>query len=333
MRITTNQIRRNYLNQLNSTLSGLEQSRYQVETGRRFQWSYEDTASAAKGNVLETRYSRNADYISTIKNAQNWQDTQEDALLQLSSMATQIDSEYSVAAMQDTIGDTGRNVYATTLRELQKSMVSVLNSKYGNTYVLAGNDGLNAPFKLSDDGLTLTYRGLDVDDPQNNTALNNLANETSYLDLGFGLSFDNNGQIISSSAFNAALPGISVMGYGKNDAGTSQNMIVLVGQMAECLENEPFDSDKYSELWTQFSESRNKLVDEMSALGTKTQLLESTLSRLEAEQIRIDEQYSDTVGIEASEAITNYSWAQYVYNAALKVGTSILDPSLLDYLS
>jgi flagellar hook-associated protein 3 FlgL len=330
MRITTNQIRRNYLNQLNSTLSGLEQSRYQVETGRRFQWSYEDTAAAAKGNVLETRYSRNADYIATIKNAQNWQDTQEDALLQLSSMATQIDSEYSVAAMQDIIGDTGRDVYAKTLEELQKSMVTVLNSKYGNTYVLAGNDGLNAPFKLSDDGTILYYRNIDVNDAGE---MEVLAQETSYLDLGFGLTFDTNGDIISSSAFNAALPGISAVGYGVNDANVSKNLIVLAGQMAACLKEDDFDSEKYSELWTQFTESRNKLVDEMSALGTKTQLLESTLSRLEAEQIRIDEQYSDTVGIEASEAITNYSWAQYVYNAALKVGTSILDPSLLDYLS
>jgi len=36
MRITTNMIRRNYQNNLNSTLSGLEQARRQAETGRRF---------------------------------------------------------------------------------------------------------------------------------------------------------------------------------------------------------------------------------------------------------------------------------------------------------
>ena len=38
------------------------------------------------------------------------------------------------------------------------------------------------------------------------------------------------------------------------------------------------------------------------------------------------------MGVEAAKAITDYSYAQYVYNAALKVGTSILSPSLLDFM-
>ena len=42
MRITTNMLRRNYTNNLMENIGGLEKARQQVETGRRFQWSYED---------------------------------------------------------------------------------------------------------------------------------------------------------------------------------------------------------------------------------------------------------------------------------------------------
>ena len=33
-----------------------------------------------------------------------------------------------------------------------------------------------------------------------------------------------------------------------------------------------------------------------------------------------------------AEAITNMVWAQYCYNAALKIGTNILSESLIDYM-
>ena len=34
-----------------------------------------------------------------------------------------------------------------------------------------------------------------------------------------------------------------------------------------------------------------------------------------------------------AEAISAFSWAQYCYNSALKVGNSILSESLMDYLN
>ena len=67
-----------------------------------------------------------------------------------------------------------------------------------------------------------------------------MAKESSYIDLGFGLSFDDKGEVISSSAFDSALPGINIVGYGKTDGKYSNNLIVLAGQMAEVLEADEF---------------------------------------------------------------------------------------------
>lgn len=330
MRITTNMIRRNYQNNLNSTMSGLEQARRQVETGRRFAHSYEDPSAAARGSVLETRYARNEDYTNTVKTIQKWQDTQEDTVTQLSSMAKEIDKNYSTAAMSDSSGGTGRSAYAQSLRSLQQSMVITLNAKYGNTYVMAGNDGANAPFELSQDGKVL-YRGLDVNDPANEAVMKELSKESSYVDLGYGFSFSG-GEVVPSSAFNAAFPGINAVGYGQTADGTSKNIIVLAGQMADLLEKDNFDSEAYEKLWTQFSKGSDDMRDKLTGIGTKTQLLESTLNRLENEKLNITEQYKDDVNIDEAEAITNFSWAQYVYNVALKIGTSIFSQSLVDFM-
>jgi flagellar hook-associated protein 3 FlgL len=40
----------------------------------------------------------------------------------------------------------------------------------------------------------------------------------------------------------------------------------------------------------------------------------------------------DTESMDPAEAITEMTWAQYCYNAALRIGTNILSQSLIDYL-
>ena len=47
---------------------------------------------------------------------------------------------------------------------------------------------------------------------------------------------------------------------------------------------------------------------------------------------QLNEQITDTEAQDPAEAITEMVWAQYCYNAALRIGTQILSQSLIDYL-
>lgn len=330
MRITTSMIMRNYRSNLNNTMVDQERVRKQVETGRRFSAAYEDPASAAKGAILEQRYARNTDYLNTAKNAQTWLDSQEDVLNQLNTISVKVREDYAPSALTDTAGAAGRKAYASTLRELQKSMIHTLNTKYGDAYVMAGSDGKKPPFELKDDG-TVLYRGVDVSNPKNANRLKDLANDHTYIDLGFGMSFDANGVVSSSSAFDTALPGIAAVGYGV-EGGISNNIIVLIGKMADTLEADTFNAGEFEKYWTRLSDKSDDLQDQFTKIGAKGQLLTATTTKLENEKENIEIQYKDAMGVDSAKAITDYSYAQYVYNAALKVGTSILSPSLLDFM-
>ena len=329
MRITTSMIMRNYRSSLNSTMIDLERTRKQVETGRRFSEAYEDPSSAAKGAILEQRYARNTDYLNSAQNAQTWLDSQEDVLNQLNTIAVTVHEDYAPSALTDTSGAAGRRAYASTLREMQKSMIHALNTKYGDSYVMAGSDGKNPPFSLDDDGNVL-YRGVNVTtgDP---TKLNKYASDTTYIDLGFGLTIDGTGTVSPSSALDTALPGISEVGYGETD-GISNNLMVLMGNMADLLEEDTFDAEQFEKCWMRFADKADELQDQFTKIGAKGKLLTSTISKLETEKENIEKQYKVTMGIDTAKAITDYSYANYVYNAALKVGTSILTPSLLDFM-
>lgn len=332
MRITTNALIRNYKSGLNQALLNMRNSMEHVMTQRSFNSVAENPAAAARSSQLWHKYMRNNDHISLVGDVQDRQTSQEAALMQVNKIATQIGEDYSIQVLNGTNGKDSRDTFAAAIREYQQSMVLSMNTTYGDTFVFAGADGKNPPFELTSDG-KVTFRGIDVSttDPGELEDLKKMAGEALYVDLGFGLTIEN-GEVVSSSAFNISLPGINALGYGSTD-GSSDNMIALAGQLADELEKDDFDADKYGKLLTKFQKQSSGLLNQVTELGVKSEFLESTKNRLKDNDINLQTQIHNVEGIDMAEAITSYSWAQYAYNAALKVGTNILSPSFIDFMS
>lgn len=164
------------------------------------------------------------------------------------------------------------------------------------------------------------------------TVLDNLANESLYLDLGFGLESDADGNTVSTSAFNTAIPGITMLGYGKDENGLSNNVVVLLGQLADELEKEPFSETNYGKLMDKFGECIDQITDFEASLGTKQNFVDGTVTRLEQYNDSLNDRIVDVERVDMAEAISTYTWMGYAYNAALKVGTDIVSNSLLDYM-
>lgn len=355
MRITTNALLRNYKSNLTASIANLDSTRTKVMTQRKFNSTKEDPSSALRAAVLERKYVRNQDYLSMVKDVHSFQNSQEDAAMQINTISQNLSKKYGLEALNGTNGSLEtRQTYAAAWRGAQESLVLCLNASYEGRYVFAGNDGKSAPFKLTnnaDGSQTLTYRGIDVntDDPAQQAILDQMSRDSkdyinsTYIDLGFGLNIDDDNIIDSSSAFDTSLPGIDVVGYGKDDNGVSKNMVLLAGQIADVLDDEVFDRDKYVQLLNAFdgvgenglslSQGRNKVLDKITTLGTQSEFLTTTEERLDANRISLSEQIDNVVNVDMAEAIMNFSWAQYAYNAALKVGNNILTPSFIDFMN
>lgn len=328
MRITTNMLMRNYQSSLSKNIGGLSEARNAVLTGRRFSKASEDPSGALTASNLERRYVRNKSFLTTLTEVQSRQDAQEDAVMQLNKICQTIDRDYSVSAMSGSNMDKSvRATYAASMKELQNSMISSLNAQYGDNFVLAGAAGMEVPFKLGEDGV-LTYRGIDVNttDPGEQALLEQYAKECTYVDIGFGLDFDQHGKVVSSSAFNTSLPGIEVIGTG------DKNLITTIGKMIDVLEADSFNEEEYATLWSDFRDGASALTDVATKLGTKTRLLESTKTRLTDLDLSLSTQIDSIVNVDPAEAIMNFSWANYTYTTALKVGTNIISSSLLDFM-
>lgn len=368
MRITTNAILRNYKSNLGTSLSNLDFARTRVMTQRKFNSTAEDPSSALRAAVLQRKYARNEDYRTLVQDVQSFQDSQEDAAMQINNLAKTLSKQYGLEALNGTNGSREtRETYAAAWRGAQESMVLSLNASYEGKYVFAGSDGLEAPFKLTKDAngkQILLYRNVDVttgdvyksdgtldpdvarDDQDAANAnppvdkkadrLKQLSEDTLFVDLGFGLNIDDTkltGSVDESSVFNTSLPGINVVGFGVNkETGNPNNMIILMGQIADKLNESEFDYEGYRKLLGEFDEGRDKVLEQVTTLGTQTEFLTTTKDRLDTSMINLSTQIDNVVNIDMAEAIMNFSWAQYAYNAALKVGNNILTPSFIDFM-
>jgi flagellar hook-associated protein 3 FlgL len=79
-------------------------------------------------------------------------------------------------------------------------------------------------------------------------------------------------------------------------------------------------------------EASSTFKSNLVQLDTKASFLSDNSTRLLTAADTINEQFLDIEQCDLADAITSFSWAQYCYNAALKVGNSILSQSLIDYM-
>jgi len=343
MRITTNAILRNYNKNLSTSMKNLDTMRNRVMTQRKYMSTAEDPSSALRATALERKYAKNNDYLDTVDDIQSHQNAQEDSAMQISNIALVLAKQYGIEGMNGTNhSKETRQTYADAWRGAQQSMLLSLNATYGDEYVFGGSDAKNVPFTLEEVNgkQVLKYRGEDVTngDPK---VLEALSKDSHFIDLGFGLDVtnvtppNNSGQysIDPATAFNTSLPGINLVGYGQDADKDPKNMVLLAGMVADELEKEPFDYDRYKELVGKFEDGRNDLLSQVTILGTQTEFLTTTKERLENNKIQIAEDYDNVVNVDMAEAIMDFSWAQYVYNASLKVGNNILTPSFIDFMN
>ncbi|MBO4914597.1 MAG: hypothetical protein J5449_05260 [Oscillospiraceae bacterium] len=167
--------------------------------------------------------------------------------------------------------------------------------------------------------------------------LESMANEATYLDIGLGLKEDETGEFVLGSAFNSAISGLDFLGFGKD-----QNLGVLVRELGNIfLSADPEtgnftsqeDENRASELLDLIHNSVRSAQGRHVQLSADANYLKTNIQQLETSKYQLNEQIMDTESMDAAEAITEMTWAQYCYNAALRIGTNLLSQSLIDYMS
>ena len=166
--------------------------------------------------------------------------------------------------------------------------------------------------------------------------LERMAEESTYVDIGLGMKEKDN-ELVSGSAFNSAISGINFLGYGED-----KNLVMIIKELGEIYSRadpdtgnftQHGDANRADELLGKLQDSIHYAQDQHAQLSADGKYLKTNLKQLETNKTQLDEQIVNTEEMDMAEAITNMTWAQYCYNAALRIGTNLLSQSLLDYMS
>lgn len=172
--------------------------------------------------------------------------------------------------------------------------------------------------------------------------LEKLAAEEENVDLGMGLQEDENGTLINGSAFNRALPGVSMLGgYGLDEDGDPRNVVLIMkrlGELCSACDAETGhwasdnDQEEANRLLNKLIDGRDRTTEAYTEIETKAHFLKENQSRLEVQGDYLQEERLNIEQVDLADAITEFTWDYYCYSAALKIGTQLLSESLLDYM-
>ena len=264
IRVTTNGTLYNYKSSFNQTANQLNSAMMKLMTGRNFDTYAANPAGATRAfqihssiNATNAQYDNNQTVLSKFETA--WSSIQ-GVLDGFDGLAT--DSRLSaLSGLNDTNLST-LNTQGQLIRESAEGIIQSLNAKYGDDFMFAGADTQNAPFSITTgaDGRSyVTYRGIQIDNADtldddylvngqpvyvnddgstmsNKEVLDMWNQEHQYVDIGLGFELDGNG-VIPSTAFDSAISGLELTGYGLDGDGDPLNLVSTMLRLADVFED------------------------------------------------------------------------------------------------
>lgn len=344
LRITTNGTLYTYKSNLMKSYKKLTSAGEKVMTNRNFNSYAENPAAASQAFQLRRSLWETDAQLTNSNAVVNKFNSAWKALDNvINNLGNDLANVSDLRGLNDATAS-GRKPLGQTLLSTAESVVQTMNAKYGDDFVFAGADGLNVPFSWSEEG-ELLYRGISVNAAEGTPEYDKLmamSKEKTYVDLGMGLSEDIHGNLIESGVFNSSLSGVDFLGFGFDEDGDPKNVVSLVKKMGEIFSN--CDAKTGAFVPPEDEEVANRLTDKLQKaldatnvkyieLDTRSSFLNTNTERLKSLRDTMNEQISGIEDVDPAEAITALSWAQYCYNAALKIGNSILSQSLIDYMN
>lgn len=350
MRITQSMMTRNYLNSLNSAMRNVSRSNQKINSGRKYEHLSENVSAGAKALNAEEQIYKNEQYVSTIEDASIELDSAYSNMMSVTDIMLKINEKATKAMNSATLSPGDRQSIAGEIKSLQDQVLKTVNVKFGDKYLFGDSNNATPPFSIDTSGNVL-FNGVNVDDitkdptdgkyyyPDPITGDPTVVYETEekYIDIGLGVKYDNASNIDPTTAFDLSFSGLDILGFGKDANGYSNNALKILGELANAVAPEangdPFDPDKLGKLADLSKNRRDTVLSSVTELGSRSNFLENTANRIEDDILNLKSLRAKLIETDPAEEITQQKMFEFSWNAILKMGSKIIPPSLMDFIS
>ncbi len=343
MRVTNNYMTRNYLNNLNNSLSLYNESENKLTTGRKISKMSDDVSAGTRALGVRTQSYKNEQIRENVEKAGESLDVAESNLTSIKDILQSV-NEQTMTALNGT-NVSASNIFSINFTSLKNQVVEFANCRYNGSYVLGGTNNTTPPFTVEDGNLM--YNGVKVNDIQKTEGKFYAGGEkvpqsdSIYIDIGIDLSIKN-GEVDPRSAFNMSVSGLDCLGYGTSEItyqdteGNSHTETVpnnaydILDEMSKCLDEKDFD--RLGALNDHLKETLDGLVNEISDIGIRTNYLDTHTERLKDEDYVLTKIQNNLEYIKDTDELINNKNLEYSWLLTLQFGGKILPQSLMDYI-
>lgn len=302
MRITEGMTNRVVLHDLGKTKASLTRLQREISSGKRITRPADDPFGTGRTLQLSGELEGFKQYKANVDDGLGWVTATETALARITD-TVQRARELLVQGGNDSNGQVAREGIAAEIEALTEAVKQEADVTYDGRYIFAGTETETRPYEL---GTADEYAG-------------------------------NGGQIMRAIGAGVALPvNVDIQTLLGNGAAAGDNKLLdvlrdiatdLRGGTAENAENlRGTDLER-------LSANLDELTRVRAVVGATTNRLQTAGTRLEQLEEASLNQLSQVWNVDMAEALVNYSTQQAGYETALRAGSTLIQPSLMDFLS
>ncbi len=311
MRITNGMILDNYLKNLNRNMGSMVNLQNQMSSGKRVSKLSDNPVDAVSILQYRVKLYKGEQYKENVDKGLTWLEQTESSVMELNEVLKSA-YETAVEAANDYMTQEDKAAAAELIGQLRDHVVTIANAQSGDKYLFGGYNTNKAPFTVDSSG-KLLYNGLDLADASNPALIDERGTSIEY-EVGFNLKM------------NIAVNGAELVGTGEDSVYT------ILDNLYNAL-NSDAPAEELSGYTSQLLAGQSRALSVAADIGGRVNRLELISNRYEEDNLMYTDMKSKIEDVDQAEAIMNYKMAEFVYNAALQVGSKIIQPSLVDFLN
>lgn len=298
-RITHSMMTNRMLGELQRTNAEINKLSNQISSQSKIGSPSDDPTGTHRALRLQSELDGIEGFRNGAQAATGWTQAAETALDSVTSLVHKA-RELIVQASNDTYNATDRAKVAGELGQILEQIKSAGNAKYGDQFVFSGQASGTAPYTAG--------------------ASDAFAGDTNAVVRSIGP-----GQSVAVN-----VPGINVLGAG---GGDGELLSTLRSAIADLNTATPASLNNLrTNGLSSLSANLDTVLTARSQMGTASNRATLALGRLDDAELTATTALKDVAGVDLAKAITSLSSQRTAYNAALQVGATVIQPSLMDFL-
>jgi len=305
MRITNSLMSQSFLSNLNKNSNKVFKYQEQLSSMKQISRPSDDPLKASKILDLKNELKQNDQYKTTINASIDFTNVQ-DAALGSATNSLQNISRLTQQAANGTYNEQDRQAIKTEIENEVASMLDALNTSFGGRYVFGGQRSTEKPFTINkeDGNFSIEYSG------SGDTINGNVSREISR---GVTVELQTDGNRLFEP---------------KGDVG---NISEVFNDLFTALENNDtraLGGDVFQSIQTTMTNTVNMRTN----IGAISNRLSAAKGRNESEYLNMAMALSTNQDIDLAETYMNYTMEMTAYQAAMQMGTRILQTNIMDYV-